>query len=92
MTVTVTETSLYGSNLGRTDGTYAIATTDRLGVPLRLDQIAKHIEQFLTYARANPGDTFVIQSGLASAYARPAIAALFADAPPNCQLPRDLKP
>lgn len=90
--VNVIDASLYGSNIGRSGDTYAIATKDRLGIPLRLDQIGKYVEQFLTYARDNPDVTFVIATGMASAYTRAALVPMFADAPANCQLPKELKP
>lgn len=90
--VNVIEADLYGSNLGRSGNTYAIATKDRLGVPLRLDQIGRYVEQFLVYARNNSDVTFVVAAGLASAYTRAAIGPMFANAPANCQLPKELKP
>ena len=91
--------AVYGVGEGRTGNAYALPTMDRhiqrlvgalgqltpLIQPLSLDQIRHHAETFLAYARAHPGDSFLLTAvacGLGGKQPRD-IAPLFAGAPEN---------
>lgn len=79
----------YGVGLGRTGGAYAIATKDAKLVPLSLEQIRAHVEQFLEHAAANLHERFfVTRVGCELAgYLDEQIAPMFAGRTNNCSLP-----
>lgn len=79
----------YGQGIGRQGQSYAIPTKDGDLGTLPLEEIAKHVADFITYARANPKFEFevtAIGTGLAG-YSHTEIAPMFAGAPDNCKLP-----
>jgi hypothetical protein len=67
---------------------YALPTKRTPYDALRLDEIARHVEVFLDYARRTPEQQFMVSRiGCSNAgYADAQIAPLFADAPENCHL------
>ncbi len=83
--------AIYGVGQGRTGNAYAIPTKDTNLRTLPLSEIARYVAVFLDYARRNPDLTFEVTRigcGLAG-YTDSDIAPMFADAPENCQLPRE---
>lgn len=79
----------YGVGVGRTGNAYAIPTKDRKLCVLPLADIARHVADFVEYAKAHPELRFAvvrIGCGLAG-YRESQIAPLFAGAPSNCRLP-----
>lgn len=81
--------AVYGVGVGRTGNSYAIPTKDERLRTLPLEIIARHVEDFLRYAREHPEDRFQVTRigcGLAG-YTDPQIAPLFSGAPENCLLP-----
>jgi hypothetical protein len=73
---------------------YAIPVRDGELRTLPLDMIRRHVRTFLAYAARNDNLTFQITAvgtGLAG-YTHAEMAALFADAPPNCELPEEWLP
>ena len=69
---------------------YAIPTKDRnVRDPLPLDEIKKHVADFIAYATNNPGEKFYVTKigcGYAG-FTEDQIRPLFKDAPKNCLLP-----
>lgn len=83
--------AVYGQGSGRQGNSYAIPTKGRALDVLPLDVIQGHVQNFIAYAHRNPDTTFqvtAIGTGLAG-YKHTDIAPMFADAPPNCQLPEE---
>jgi hypothetical protein len=79
----------YGCGEGPQGRSYAIPTKDRDLQPLRLWEIKRYVQQFLTYAGRFPDTQFFVTAvgtGLAG-YTDADIAPMFAGAPPNCILP-----
>lgn len=83
--------AIYGQGIGRQGQSYAIPTKDGRLNPLPLDVIARHVADFLTYARNNPELRFYltpIGCGLAG-YEPRQIAPLFRGAPENVEIPAE---
>lgn len=83
-----------GAGEGRTGQSYAIPTKDHSLAVLPLQAIRVSIAAFLEYARENPDLQFFLTRvgcGLAG-YQDKVIAPLFAEAPPNCSLPKNWAP
>lgn len=83
----------YGAKWGHGEGlsgrSYGIPTKDDHIESLRLEDVASHVENFIEFALARPETRFAVTRigcGLAG-YQDGQIAPLFADAPPNCDLP-----
>jgi hypothetical protein len=79
----------WGTAVGEAGRSYALPTCSVPGVPLSLDEIKHHVDQFLAHARANNDVTYFV-SAIATGYAgytEGEIAPLFEDAPLNCDLP-----
>ena len=74
---------------GRQGASYGIPTKATPWRSLHLSEVAMHVRDFLAHADAHPGDTFgVTPIGCGLAGFKPTqIAPMFADAPPNVQLP-----
>lgn len=86
--------AIYGQGVGRQGNSYAIPTKGpRLGV-LPLKEIAKHVADFLDYARANPNVDFQLTAvGCGLAGYKPAqIAPLFMPLPFNVMAPEEFRP
>lgn len=78
-----------GVGEGRTGNAYAIPTMARPGADtLEFIEIVAAVERFLSYARANPADAFLVTrvGCVIAGYSNEDIAPLFADAPRNCIL------
>ena len=76
----------YGVGEGRTGNAYGIPTKDECVCTLPLNEIAKHVRQFIRYAVDNPDVLFQVTPigcGLAG-YTPTDIAPMFRDAPANC--------
>jgi hypothetical protein len=81
--------AIYGQGVGRQGDSYAIPTKDSALRPLPIRVIAGHVRTFLRYAAAWPDERFQVTRigcGLAG-FTDDQIAPLFAEAPPNCDLP-----
>jgi hypothetical protein len=81
--------AIYGQGIGRQGNSYAIPTKDANLKTLSLLDIFQHVEEFKSYARANPDLRFQVTAigcGLAG-YKPGQIAPFFKDAPENCELP-----
>lgn len=81
--------AVYGIGVGRMGHSYAIPTKDENLKTLPITVIARHVADFISYARKLPGVEFyvtAIGTGLAG-YNHAEIAPLFRDAPENCILP-----
>jgi len=75
--------------VGRQGQAYGIPTKDQHLRTLPLDEIKKHVDQFIDYARNNPGFCFLVTEvgcGLAG-YSVTEIAPMFTGCPANCVLP-----
>lgn len=78
----------YGQGIGRQGNSYAIPTKDENLNPLPLDEIAKHVSEFLDYARRNQEELFQVTKigcGLAG-FTVEQIAPMFYNSPKNCIL------
>lgn len=83
--------AVYGRGVGMQGRSYAIPTKDERLRPLDLRRIAGYVDEFLTYARANPNLTFkltAIGCGLAG-YKPEQIAPMFHLAPVNVHKPQE---
>lgn len=81
--------AIYGRGVGRQGNSYAIPTKGMKLEILPLDIIEHHVRNFLFYASERPDVRFQltpIGCGLAG-YRHEQIAPMFADAPPNVELP-----
>ena len=81
--------AVYGVGVGRTGNAYGIPTKDHRIKTLPLDQIAKHVQDFIYYALQHPELDFQVTRigcGLAG-YSDYQIKPMFANAPENCHLP-----
>jgi len=81
--------AIYGQGAGLQGNSYAIPTKDRRIKTLPLDQIRPYVQEFLSFAAANPNMVFQVTPigcGLAG-YEPHQIAPMFRSAPPNCILP-----
>lgn len=79
----------YGVGVGRTGDAYAIPTKDASLKPMPLDAIARHVRDFIEYAKVHPELEFEVTKigcGLAG-YREYQIAPMFSGAPMNCALP-----
>lgn len=83
----------YGAKWGQGEGlfgrSYALPTKDTHIETLSIGEVHQHVDRFLKFAEANPALRFAvtrIDCGLAG-FNDAEIAPLFADAPPNCELP-----
>lgn len=81
--------AVMGEGVGPQGNSYAIPTLDKDLRKLDLYDIAAHVGDFIEYARLNPELTFnVVAIGCGIAGFKPRdMAPMFADAPPNCNLP-----
>jgi hypothetical protein len=88
-----------GVGEGRTGRAYALPTCSAPGVPLTIDEIKAHVDQFLSYAYTIEEEDVLaigrvsvrffvstVGCGLAG-FREETIAPLFATAPSNCDLP-----
>ncbi|MFZ2190078.1 MAG: hypothetical protein WAV48_04820 [Candidatus Magasanikiibacteriota bacterium] len=85
--------AVYGQGIGRQGDSYAIPTKDWWLNTLPIDQIKRHVDDFLEYATLNFWESFnvtAIGCGLAG-YTPKDIAPLFREAPSNCNLPEEFK-
>lgn len=83
--------AIYGCGEGHQGNSYAIPTKGYRLETLPLDQIARHVESFLAFARYRPDLTFrltPIGCGLAG-YRFDQIAPMFSNAPDNVQIPTE---
>lgn len=83
--------AVYGQGIGLQGTSYAIPTKDAKLHSLHLDEIKKHVDDFIDFAWQNPQLFFFITAvgtGLAG-YKMEDIAPMFATVPDNCQLPMD---
>ena len=81
--------AIYGQGEGLQGTSYAIPTKDQRLNPLSLNQIKKHVDKFVEFAKLHPELDFLltrIGCGLAG-YTDSQIAPMFSDTPPNCILP-----
>jgi hypothetical protein len=81
--------AVYGVGVGRTGNAYAIPTKDASICTLPLSTIAKHVHEFIVYAKQHPELQFMVTRigcGLAG-YQENQISPLFREAPDNCELP-----
>lgn len=83
--------AIWGEGVGPQGNSYAIPTLDKDLRKLELYDIQAHVGDFIEYARLNPELTFnVVAIGCGIAGFNPKdIAPMFADAPPNCNLPSE---
>lgn len=82
--------AVYGAAVGLQGRSYALPVRDEQGEKLPLTMIKRYVEAFLRFAGNHRELTFhVTRIGCErGAYSEREIAPLFAQAPPNCQLPR----
>lgn len=83
--------AILGVGEGPTGTCYAIPTKDHQIQTLPLEQINKHVDKFLDYARLHPELEFLVTRigcGLAG-YTDDQISPMFIDAPDNCVLPEE---
>lgn len=83
--------AVYGIGEGRMGNSYAIPTKDGALRTLALDEIERHVRNFLAYAQMHKNETFQltpIGCGLAG-YSPADIAPMFKNAPANVSLPRE---
>lgn len=81
--------AIYGRGTGLQGDSYAIPTKDAQLRSLVLDQIQKHVETFIAFAKAHPQlEFFVTRIGCGLAgYTDDQISPMFKEAPDNCHLP-----
>lgn len=80
--------AIYGQGEGLQGDSYAIPTKDACLRTLPIDEIAKHVGIFLTFARRGVEQFEVTRIGCGLAgYTDAQIAPMFKDAPANCTLP-----
>lgn len=82
-----------GQSKGRTGSAYAIPTADGNGMPLSLERIKEHVDDFLDHAVLSiPTQFFVTRIGCGIVgYRDDQIAPMFKNAPGNCSLPESWK-
>jgi hypothetical protein len=83
--------AVYGQGVGPQGNAYAIPTKDASIRTLPLVKIKPYVEDFITYARANPTLKFQVTRigcGLAG-YKDSDIAPMFKGVPPNCEMPTE---
>lgn len=81
--------AVWGLGEGMQGRSYAIPTKDHVIETLPIEEVARHVRRFIHAAAARPDLTFVVTRigcGLAG-FTDGQIAPMFADAPPNCELP-----
>lgn len=85
--------AVYGQGIGRQGDSYAIPTKDEKLCTLPLDEIRKHVADFLIYAANHPHLRFeVTPIGCGLAGYKPAqIAPMFVGAGPNVILPEEFQ-
>lgn len=83
----------YGCGSGPSGHAYAIATRDKKLQIRSMEAVAKEVEAFLQYAKANPKlNFFVTRIGCdVNGFTDAQIGPLFAAAPANCSLPEAWK-
>lgn len=83
----------YGKGIGRQGNSYAIPTMDKNFEVLSLQEIKRHIDNFLIYAEDNPDLEFnVVEIGCGIAgYTPQDIAPMFLTAPENVKLSAKFK-
>lgn len=84
--------AIMGQGVGRQGQSYAIPTLDGNFTHIGIGMIGRYVREFLTYAAANPGDSFLVTAiGCGIAGMDPAeIAPLFAGATENVFLSEKL--
>ncbi len=85
--------AVYGQGVGLQGNSYAIPTKDANLRPLPLADIARYVDEFKRFAKANPAMSFFVTAvgtGLAG-YLPSQIGPMFADAPINCFLPESFE-
>lgn len=85
--------AIYGCGIGLQGRSYAIPTKDRRLRTLPLEEIAKHVNIFLAFARSNKHLTFQltpIGCGLAG-FKPQDIAPMFKNAPSNVVIPHEFE-
>jgi hypothetical protein len=85
--------AVYGQGVGLQGKSYAIPTKDAKLNTLPLEDIQKHVDEFKQFATEHPDQIFQVTAigcGLAG-YRPKQIAPMFADAPPNCELPDEFR-
>ena len=81
--------AVYGQGIGLQGNSYAIPTKDGAIKPLSLEQIRRHVNVFLAYAKAHPRLKFEVTRigcGLAG-YTDAQIAPMFEGVTDNCSMP-----
>ena len=85
--------AIYGQAIGLQGQSYAIPTLDGDFDQLRLEDIARHVRDFLAFAYGRPELRFQVTpigTGLAG-FTHEQIAPLFKGAPANCDMPVEWK-
>lgn len=83
--------AIFGEGIGHHGNSYAIPTLTAKFTKMELYDIGAHIDDFIEYAKAHPELTFnivAIGCGIAG-FTPEEIAPMFADAPDNCNLPKE---
>jgi hypothetical protein len=86
--------AISGQGVGHHGDSYGIPTKDENLNVLSLEEIKRYVEEFIDFAKRNPGaDFFVTAIGCGEAGYQPAqIAPMFKDAPDTCSFPDTWKP
>lgn len=83
--------AIYGQGIGLQGQSYAIPTLDGDFEQLRLDEITRHVRDFLAFAYGHPEMRFQVTpigTGLAG-FTHQQIAPMFKRHPPNCEMPKE---
>lgn len=86
--------AIYGQGVGLQGGSYAIPTKDGKLNILALAVISEYVDEFIRFARTNPGlifDVTRVGCGLAG-YRAEQVAPMFSYAPNNCRFHESWKP
>ena len=81
--------AVYGQGIGLQGDSYGLPTKQTPAITLPINEIAKHVQEFMQFATKNPEMVFQVTRvgcGLAG-YTDTDIAPLFKGAPDNCILP-----
>lgn len=79
--------AIYGQGIGLQGNSYGIPTKDRAIETLPLEEVRRHVDNFIIFAKSRPDLTFYVTPigcGLAG-YKRPQIRPMFANMPANCR-------
>lgn len=79
--------AIYGQGIGLQGRSYGIPTKDRFINTLSLEDIRRHVTDFIAFAKSRPDLTFYVTPigcGLAG-YKRQQIRPMFVDMPENCR-------